>query len=115
MNIIRRNKAKQRRSDRTRHNLQQTGQCMRLSVHRSNRVISAQVIDDSKGHTLASATSQKYTQGAGLDQAKEVGLAIAKAAIAAGVSSVVFDRGSYLYHGRVKALADGARQGGLQF
>ncbi|MGI5939129.1 MAG: 50S ribosomal protein L18 [Thermoleophilia bacterium] len=89
----------------------------RLSVFRSNRAIWVQVIDDSVGRTLASASSQNLTEQ-GLsktDQATKVGELVAERAKAAGVERVVFDRGSYLYHGRVKALADGARQGGLDF
>jgi large subunit ribosomal protein L18 len=89
----------------------------RLSVFRSNRAIWAQIIDDSKGRTLVSAASAHVTEK-GLskrDQAAKVGELLAQRAKAAGVAKVVFDRGPYLYHGRVKALADGARQGGLDF
>jgi large subunit ribosomal protein L18 len=94
-----------------------TAERPRLSVFRSNRAIWAQIIDDSKGHTLASAASANVTEK-GLskkDQATKVGKILAEKAKAAGVASVVFDRGPYLYHGRVKALADGAREGGLDF
>ena len=90
----------------------------RLSVFRSNKDIYAQVIDDEQGRTMASASSlkDKKAHGAsGLDQAKMVGQAVAEAAKAAGVAQVVFDRNGYLYHGRVKALADAARETGLQF
>jgi large subunit ribosomal protein L18 len=89
----------------------------RLSVFRSNRTIWAQVIDDGNGRTLASAGSAHVTEK-GLskkDQAEKVGELLAERAKAAGIDRVVFDRGPYLYHGRVKALADGARQGGLDF
>lgn len=86
----------------------------RLSVYRSNKAIYCQVIDDLAGHTLASANSQGM-QGPNIQQAAEVGKLIAERAKAAGIQTVVFDRGGYLYHGRVKALADGAREGGLQF
>lgn len=86
----------------------------RLNVYRSNKAIYCQIVDDTKGHTLASATSQGL-KGNKTEQAAAVGKAIAEKAKAAGVESVVFDRGGYLYHGRVKALADGAREGGLQF
>ena len=93
----------------------------RLSVFRSSEQIYAQVIDDSKGVTLASASSlekamrDELKTGANVEAAKKIGLAIAERAKAAGVSQVVFDRGGYLYHGRVKALAEGAREGGLDF
>jgi len=94
-----------------------TAERPRLSVFRSNKAIWAQIIDDSAGRTLASAGSAHVTE-TGLsktDQATKVGALIAERAKAAGVERVVFDRGPYLYHGRVKALADGARQGGLEF
>ena len=91
----------------------------RLSVHRSGRHIYAQVIDDSEGKTVASASSLdkdlKGKAGATRDGAAAVGKAIAERAKKAGVSSVVFDRGGFLFHGRVKALADAAREGGLEF
>ena len=91
----------------------------RLSVHRTGRHIYAQVIDDAKGVTLASAStndkSAKATTGATAAAAAEVGKRVAEAAKKAGVTSVVFDRGGCLFHGRVKALADAAREGGLEF
>ena len=91
----------------------------RLSVHRSGRHIYAQVIDDAAGRTLASAsTLDKELKGktaATKDGAAAVGKAVAERAKAAGVSKVVFDRGGFLFHGRVKALADAAREGGLEF
>ncbi len=93
----------------------------RLSVFRSSKQIYAQVIDDEKGVTLASASSiekanrEALKSGANVEAAKEIGKLIAERAVAAGVKEVVFDRGAYMYHGRVKALADGAREGGLQF
>ena len=91
----------------------------RLSVHRSGRHIYAQVIDDAAGKTLASASSLdkdlKGTGGATKDRAAAVGKAVAERAKKAGVSTVVFDRGGFLFHGRVKALADAAREGGLEF
>jgi len=86
----------------------------RLSVYRSNNAIYCQVINDLAGHTLAAATSIGMT-GTNVAQATEVGKLIAERAKAAGIQQVVFDRGGYLYHGRVKALAEGAREGGLQF
>ena len=105
------------RTVRVRSKVRGTTERPRLSVFRSNRAIWAQIIDDSKGHTLASAASANVTEK-GLskkDQATKVGELLAKNAKAAGITKVVFDRGPYLYHGRVKALADGAREGGLDF
>jgi large subunit ribosomal protein L18 len=93
----------------------------RLSVYRSSKHIYAQVIDDVKGQTLAAASSMEKTlrdggkTGANVDAAKEVGKLLAERAVGKGVKDVVFDRGRYLYHGRVKALADAAREGGLSF
>ena len=93
----------------------------RLSVHRSSKNIYAQVIDDAAGKTLAAASTLekdlkgKLKTGADVAAASEVGKLVAERASAAGVKEVVFDRGRYLYHGRVKALADGAREGGLKF
>ncbi|MBN8678618.1 MAG: 50S ribosomal protein L18 [Chitinophagales bacterium] len=91
-----------------------TAERPRLSVYRSNNAIYCQLINDHAGHTLASASSIGM-KGANIAQATEVGKMIAERAKAAGIQNVVFDRGGYLYHGRVKALADGAREGGLQF
>ncbi len=93
----------------------------RLSIFRSSEHIYAQVIDDSHGRTLASASTldkslrEALTTGANKDAAAAVGKLVAERALAAGVTEVVFDRGAYLYHGRVKALADAAREGGLSF
>jgi large subunit ribosomal protein L18 len=91
----------------------------RLSVHRTNKQIYAQVIDDLKGVTLAAASSLdkglKLDKGSDKDAAQKVGQLIAERAKAAGVSRVQFDRGSFVYHGRVKAVAEGAREGGLEF
>jgi large subunit ribosomal protein L18 len=93
----------------------------RLSVFRSSKHIYAQVIDDLKGETVASASSLEKTlregakTGANIDAAKAVGKLLAERAVQKGVKEVVFDRGSYLYHGRVKALADAARESGLSF
>ncbi|MEQ5774844.1 MULTISPECIES: 50S ribosomal protein L18 [Thalassospira] len=88
----------------------------RLSVHRSNAHIYAQIIDDLAGTTIASASSRENgDKGGNADAAVLVGKAIAERAVAAGVKTVVFDRGGYLFHGRVKALADAAREGGLDF
>ena len=88
----------------------------RLSVHRTGKHIYAQVIDDAEGKTLAAAsTLGADSSGANVDAAKKVGSDIAEAAKKAGVTTVVFDRGGFLFHGRVKALADAAREGGLEF
>jgi len=93
----------------------------RLSVHRTNLHIYAQIIDDAAGKTLAAASSlekdvrEQIKHGGNVDAAKRIGALIAERAKAAGVDEVVFDRGGYLYHGRVKALADAAREGGLSF
>ena len=88
----------------------------RLSVHRTGRHIYAQIIDDAAGKTVAAAsTLGAMASGANVDAAVEVGKAIAEAAKKAGVTTVVFDRGGFLFHGRVKALADAAREGGLEF
>jgi large subunit ribosomal protein L18 len=99
---------------RVRKKIKGTTERPRLCVYRSNKSIYCQVIDDVKGITLAAASSIKAS-GPGLEQAAAVGKEIAEKATAAGVKAVVFDRGGYLYHGRVKALADSAREGGLQF
>ena len=91
----------------------------RLSVHRSSQHIYAQIIDDTNGVTLAAASTLEKdvrgSTGATTDAAAAVGKRLAERAMAAGVSAVVFDRGGFIFHGRVKALADGAREGGLEF
>jgi large subunit ribosomal protein L18 len=112
-----RNEIRQRIHTRIRRKVSGTTARPRLSVHRSTGHIYAQVIDDQKGVTLASASSlaAKLTTGGNVAAAKEIGKAVAEAAIAKGVKSVVFDRGGYLYHGRIKALADAAREAGLEF
>ena len=92
-----------------------TAERPRLSVFRSNKQIYAQVIDDKAGVTLAAASSLGFEKMNKTEQAKKVGLLLAEKAKAAGVESVVFDRNGYLYHGRVQSLADGAREGGLNF
>jgi large subunit ribosomal protein L18 len=111
-----------RRASRVRRTLaKHSGGRPRLSVFRSSKHIYAQVIDDAKGHTVAAASSlekELKTQlktGADKAAAAAVGKLVAERALAAGVKDVVFDRGAYLYHGRVKALADAAREGGLAF
>jgi large subunit ribosomal protein L18 len=93
----------------------------RLSVFRSSKQIYAQIIDDAKGVTIASASSVEkdlrgsLKTGADMEAAKTIGKLVAERAVKAGITQVIFDRGSYLYHGRVKALAEGAREGGLDF
>ena len=111
-----------RRQRRARYKLRQAGGSRpRLSVFRSGKHIYAQVIDDRKGATLAAASSLdedvkgKLKTGADVNAAKEVGRLVAERAVQAGVKQVIFDRSGYLYHGRVKALADAAREGGLDF
>jgi large subunit ribosomal protein L18 len=106
-----------RRHRRVRKALAGTAERPRLAVYRSNRHIYAQLVDDLEGRTLASASSLKDggANGAGRkDQAKAVGEAIARRAQEAGISRVLFDRGGFKYHGRVRAVAEGAREGGLQ-
>lgn len=106
---------------RERHNLQGSAERPRLNVFRSTKHIFAQVIDDTKGHTLAAAsTLDKDILGQAkelskVEEAKRVGKLIAERAQAAGVKKVVFDRGGFMYHGRVKALADASREAGLEF
>ncbi len=110
----------ERRRARVRRSIQKVANGRpRLSVFRSSKQIYAQIIDDTKGVTLASASTiekdVKVTYGGNKDAAAVVGKLIAERAIAAGIKEVVFDRGGYIYHGRVKALADAAREGGLNF
>jgi large subunit ribosomal protein L18 len=110
--------ARLRRHRRVRRHIQGTAERPRLAVFRSNRGIEAQLVDDLEARTLASASHTalpKSFKGSKTEQAAEVGKRLAAAARKAGVETVVFDRGGYLYHGRVRALADGAREGGLKF
>ena len=107
--------ARDRRHRRVRGKITGTAERPRLAVFRSNSDVYVQVIDDVKGHTLAAADSRGVKDGDKSAQAKATRVLIAERAKAAGVSNVVFDRGGYLYHGRVKALAEGAREGGRQF
>jgi len=110
--------ARKRRHRRVRGKVQGTAERPRLVVSRSNRGISAQLVDDLSGRTLASASwiaLKGSLKGDKSEQAAEVGKLLAKNAKAAGIEACVFDRAGYLYHGRVKALADGAREGGLSF
>jgi large subunit ribosomal protein L18 len=111
-----------RRTARVRHSLRRkSGGRVRLSIFRSSKHIYAQVIDDTQGLTIAAASSVdkelkgSLKGGGDMDAAKAVGMLVAKRAIAAGIKEVAFDRGGYRYHGRVRALADAAREGGLSF
>ncbi|MFC4652939.1 50S ribosomal protein L18 [Lactococcus nasutitermitis] len=109
------NKLRQKRHTRVRGKISGTAERPRLNIFRSNTNIYAQVIDDVAGVTLASASSLKIAEGTKSEQAKKVGELVAKAATAKGIEDVIFDRGGYLYHGRVQALAEGAREAGLKF
>lgn len=119
---IRKTQRKVARRNRIRRSIRRkisgTPQRPRMSVFRSNKAIYVQIIDDSVGHTLAFASSAEKAlaneKGTKTEIASKVGEAIASKAIAAGVTNVVFDRGGYLYHGRVKAMVEGARKGGLK-
>ncbi len=116
MSVLTKREARLRRHRRVRGKVAGTAERPRLVVFRSNRGISAQLIDDEAGRTLASA-SWKTDSGKGskTEQANAVGKALAESAKKVGIEGCVFDRAGYLYHGRVKALAEGAREGGLQF
>ncbi len=112
------NKKRLKRHLRVRGKISGTADRPRLAVYRSNKHISAQIIDDVKGVTLVSAsTLEKTFEGIGSNKeaARKVGKAIAEKALAKGIDTVVFDRGGYIYHGRVSELAEGAREGGLKF
>ena len=109
---------RQRIKYRIKNTVSGTAQKPRLAVFRSNSEIYAQIIDDTKGVTLVAASSRDKdlkASGTKTEKAKQVGEAIAKKALAAGIETISFDRGGYLYHGRVKSLAEGAREGGLKF
>ena len=110
------NEARLKRHARVRAKISGTAERPRLNVFRSSKHIYAQIIDDVAGVTLASASTmdKDFTSyGGNIEAPKAVGNAVAKAALAKGITTVVFDRGGYIYHGRVKALAEGAREGGL--
>ncbi len=112
------NKARLKRHRRVRAKVSGTAACPRLNVFRSSKHIYAQLIDDVNGVTLVSASSMdKEFEGVGgnKEAAKKVGQLVGKRAVEKGIETVVFDRGGYLYHGRVKELADGARESGLKF
>ena len=104
-----------RRHNRIRSKVKGTNDMPRLSVFKSNTAVYAQVIDDKKGITLVSGSSKDIKGGTVLEKAQQVGLDIAKKAVVKKISKVVFDRGGYIYTGKVKALAEGAREGGLKF
>ena len=112
-----RNDVRKRRHARVRNKLSGTAECPRLNVFRSNSQIFAQIIDDVKGVTLASSSSVelKIKNGGNIEGAKVVGKDIAEKAKKLKIKKVVFDRGGYLYHGRVEALAEAARENGLEF
>ena len=111
------NVSRVRRHKRVRKHLSGTSSCPRLCVYRSNKNIEAQIIDDINKVTLASSssTSLKLENGGNIEAAKKVGADVAKKALAKKISTVVFDRSGYIYHGRVAALADAAREAGLKF
>jgi large subunit ribosomal protein L18 len=117
MSTLTKHEARQRRHRRVRGKVTGTAERPRLAVFRSNRGIFAQLVDDERGVTVAAASwlALRPFSGSKSEQARAVGKALAGAATKAGVSRCVFDRGGYLYHGRVKALAEGAREGGLEF
>jgi large subunit ribosomal protein L18 len=118
MTVLTTREARQRRHRRIRGKIAGTAERPRLVVTRSNKGISAQLVDDQAGRTLAAASwlaLKKSFKGTKTEQAAEVGKQLAANAKKAGIETVVFDRGGYLYHGRVKALADSAREGGLRF
>jgi large subunit ribosomal protein L18 len=117
MSTLTKREARMRRHRRVRAKVAGTADRPRLVVFRSNRGIFAQLVDDEAARTLASASWKSIGtfSGSKVDQAGAVGKALATAAKSAGIEQCVFDRGGYLFHGRVKALADGAREGGLQF
>ncbi len=108
-------KTRKRIHQRIRNKIKGTPTRPRLAVYRSNKSIYCQLIDDLNGHTIAAASSTAIETGNKVEKATAVGKMLAEKAKAASIEQVVFDRGGYLYHGRVKALADGAREGGLQF
>ena len=115
INKVSRNQMRVMRHSRVRSKIFGTAELPRLCVFRSNKNISCQVIDDETGTTLASASSLKIKNGGNIEGAKVVGKEIAEACKKAKITKVVFDRGGYLYHGRVEALAEAARENGLEF
>ena len=119
MSIDAKNEVRLRIHKRIRHKVRGSEERPRLAVYRSLKHIYAQIIDDRKGHTLVSASSSEKSSsvksGGNVAGAKEIGKLVAQRAKDKGISRVVFDRGGYLYHGRIKALADAAREAGLEF
>ena len=117
INKVDRNAERLRRHCRVRAKVSGTSEAPRLCVYRSNKNIEVQVIDDTKGVTLASSSSEslKISNGNNIEGAKLVGADIAKKCLALGIENVVFDRGGYIYHGRVAAVAEAARENGLKF
>ncbi len=120
--MVKSNEAEARRKARVRRTVKARAHGKpRLSVHRSSKQIYCQIIDDREGRTLVSASSlekanrESLKTGATVEAARVIGQQLAERAVAAGIKEVVFDRGAYMYHGRVKALAEGAREGGLAF
>ena len=111
------NKLSKKRHNRVRNKISGTAECPRLNVFRSNTNIYAQVIDDVAGVTLVSASTQdeSIANGTKTEQAQAVGKLVAERALEKGLKAVVFDRGGYIYHGRIKALAEAAREAGLEF
>ena len=117
INKVSKNETRKRRHARVRAKISGTSTCPRLNVFRSNSHIFAQIIDDTNGTTLvsSSSTTLKLENGSNIEAASKVGADIAKKALANNITTVVFDRGGYVYHGRVKALAEAARAEGLKF
>jgi large subunit ribosomal protein L18 len=117
MSTVTREQGRLKRRRRVRAKIQGTGERPRISVFRSNRGLFVQLIDDRAGHTLASVswTETELRSLAPIEQARRVGAVLAERAKAAQIERAVFDRGGYRYHGRIKALAEGAREGGLEF
>ena len=114
---INKNETRQKRHTRVRKRVQGTTERPRLNIYRSTNNIYAQIIDDSTGVTLAAASTLELGQKTKLNQdnSKAVGKKVAEKALASGIETIVFDRNGYLYHGNIKALAEGAREGGLKF
>jgi large subunit ribosomal protein L18 len=115
--VLEKTRRRERRRTRVRGKVRGSAERPRLSVHRSNRGLLAQLIDDEGGHTIVAAhwTEPELRSLGSMEKAKRVGELVADRARAAGIETCVFDRGGYKYHGRVKALAEGARSGGLRF
>ena len=118
--LMNKNESRQKRHRRVRKRVMGTSERPRLNIYRSLNHIYAQVIDDTKGSTIAAASSldsslKESKSGGNVEGAKAVGRLVAERAKEAGISRVVFDRGGYLYHGRIQALADAGREGGLEF